>query len=81
MPGCMECCPYILYKLRTETWQARSDEDKAEVKRKKAEVQQKLKERLGLEVDIPKSGGSGTSNDGNTARRFFQVQIYFGRFV
>jgi len=31
------------------------------VKRKKAEVQQKLKERLGLEVDIPKSGGSGTS--------------------
>ena len=33
----------------------------------------KLKEKLGLVVDIPKSGGSGTSNDGNTARRFFQV--------
>lgn len=74
---CMECCLHISYKLKTETWQARTAEDKAEVKRKKSEVQQKLKERLGLVVDIPKSGGSGTSNDGNTARRFFQVHIYF----
>nr|XP_047136292.1 uncharacterized protein LOC124813385 [Hydra vulgaris] len=27
--------------------------------------------QMGLVVDFPKSGGSGTSNDGNTARRAF----------
>lgn len=27
---------------------------------------------MGLIVDQPSSGGSGNSNDGNTARRFFQ---------
>jgi len=26
---------------------------------------------MGLHVDQPRSGGSGTSNDGNTARIFF----------
>ncbi len=27
---------------------------------------------MGLMVDLVKPGGSGTSNDGNTARRFFK---------
>ena len=36
--SCMERCLHISYKLRTETWQARTDEDNAEVKRKKAVV-------------------------------------------
>lgn len=27
---------------------------------------------MSLLVDIPKQGGSGTTNDGNTARRFFE---------
>jgi hypothetical protein len=27
---------------------------------------------MGLLVDVPKPGGSGTTNDGNTARRFFR---------
>ncbi|XP_071643031.1 uncharacterized protein [Temnothorax longispinosus] len=30
---------------------------------------------MGLLVDIPKQGGSGTTNDGNTARRFFEDPI------
>ncbi|KYN08447.1 hypothetical protein ALC62_00569 [Cyphomyrmex costatus] len=35
------------------------------------ELQQILCEKLGLRVDKPKSGGSGTTNDGNTACRAF----------
>ena len=31
-----------------------------------------MKEQLGFVIDVPKSGGSGTSNDGNTGRRFFE---------
>jgi hypothetical protein len=36
----------------------------------KKNVQQGFKERLGLIIDQPKQG-YGSSNDGNTARRFF----------
>ena len=31
-----------------------------------------MKEQLGLVIDVPKSGGSRTSNDRNTGRRFFE---------
>lgn len=34
-------------------------------------MQRELRTELGLIVDIPCPGGSGTSNDGNSARRFF----------
>lgn len=36
----------------------------------KARIQNEFKERMGLRVDFVKQG-SGTTNDGNTARRFF----------
>jgi hypothetical protein len=38
--------------------------------RKKA-IQEKFRARSGLIIDQPLQGGAGTSNDGNTARRFF----------
>lgn len=38
---------------------------------RKLYVQTEFRKRLGLVVDKPRSGGSGTSNDGNTARKFF----------
>lgn len=38
---------------------------------KKKYVQQRFRELLGLHIDKPRQG-SGNSNDGNTARRFFQ---------
>ncbi|GBP71305.1 hypothetical protein EVAR_57689_1 [Eumeta japonica] len=47
------------------------DDDKTLLAQKKQHVQQQFKQRLGLIVDKPRSGRSGTSNDGNTARRFF----------
>ena len=52
-------------------WQARK-EDKEVVKEKQRKVQKELRQALEINVDIPKSGGSGTSNDGNTARTFFK---------
>lgn len=38
---------------------------------RKNQVRNKFRSEMGLIVDMPKIGGSGTSNDGNTARRFF----------
>lgn len=62
---------HVAYKLDVKKWQARSANDQMLVSAKKKYVQTQFRERLGLIVDKPKSGGSGTSNDGNTARRFF----------
>ena len=38
---------------------------------KKEEIQEKFKIKLGLDIDIVKVG-SGNTNDGNAARRFFE---------
>ena len=43
----------------------------AENERSKKEIQKKFWEEVGLIVDVPQHG-SGTSNNGNTAGRFFQ---------
>ena len=67
----MECILHISYRLEFEKWQARG-EDKEKVKRRKKNIQDELRKKIGLVVDVPRSGGSGTSNDGNTARRFFR---------
>lgn len=62
---------HVAYKLDVKKWQSRSANDNMLVAAKKKHVQAEFREKLGLIVDKPKSGGSGTSNDGNTARRFF----------
>ena len=67
----MECILHISYRLDFKKWQARG-EDKDALKMKKKIVQEELRRKTGLVVDVPRSGGSGTSNDGNTARRFFK---------
>jgi len=41
------------------------------LKERKIQIQNSIREKLVLIVDIPKPG-FGTSNDGNTARRFFK---------
>ena len=69
---CMECLLHIAYRLDFKTWQARGLAKKETVKARKLIIQQQLREKLGIIVDIPKSGGSGTTNDGNTSRCFFQ---------
>lgn len=62
---------HLSYRLPLKKWQIRSAEDKALFAQRKKSIQAQFKERLGLIVDKPRSGGSGTSNDGNTARTFF----------
>lgn len=66
---------HISYRLDFKTWQARSAESKALLAQKKQFLQQQFRKRLGLIVDKPRSGGSGTSNDGNTARTFFSNSV------
>lgn len=66
-----ECLLHIAYKLPIQKWQARGEIDKETVKNNKYRIQQKFRERCGLIVDKPKPG-FGNTNDGNTARRFFQ---------
>lgn len=61
----------MAYKLGTKKWQARSEDDKAIVKARKENITKRFREEMGLLVDQPKQG-SGSTNDGNTARTFFK---------
>lgn len=67
---CFECLLHICYKLNLKSWQAKGTQAKAEIEERKAEIQKKFKLELGLIVDRPKPG-FGSTNDGNTARKFF----------
>ncbi|XP_026828955.1 uncharacterized protein LOC109611090 [Ooceraea biroi] len=67
-----ECCLHISYRVTIKKWQIRSDEDKLEFTKRKKHVQDLLWKKLSLKVDVPMSGGSGTSNNGNVARRAFE---------
>jgi len=66
-----ECLLHLSYKLPLKKWQARGDVEKKIVSENKLRIQKEFKDKLGLLVDKPKPG-FGNSNDGNTARRFFQ---------
>lgn len=66
----MELILHISYNLSFQKWSARTPEEKVLKEAEKRRVQQELKNKLSLKVDIPRQG-SGTSNDGNTARKFF----------
>lgn len=68
----LECCLHISYRLDVQAWQMRSAEHKEYFVKRKHEIQKVLWDKLGLKVDKVKAGGSGTSNDGNTARRAFE---------
>lgn len=67
-----ECLLHIAYRLPFKTWSARGNVNQDIMKKEKTRIQEEFKNRMGLIVDRPKAGGSGTTNDGNTARRAFQ---------
>jgi len=61
----------IGYRIGINKWQVRGPEDKEKMSARKVEIQGKLWAVLGLHVDKPKANGSGSTNDGNTARKAF----------
>lgn len=67
---CFECILHIAYRLPIKKWQVRGA-DKSVLQETKLKIQQKLRTEMGLLVDIPKPG-SGNTNNGNTARKFFK---------
>jgi hypothetical protein len=67
-----ECIIHISYRLDFKKWQVRQPEERELFANRKKRVQEDFKTQLGLLVDHVKPGGSGTSNDGNTARRLFR---------
>ncbi|XP_046403729.1 uncharacterized protein LOC124169231 [Ischnura elegans] len=64
-----ECLLHIPYRLEFRKWQARGNL-KTLLTQRKIRIQKAFKERMGLIVDVPRPG-SGNTNDGNSARRFF----------
>jgi len=66
-----ECCLHLSYKLGIKKWQACTVEEKNLTEERKHVIQKGFRLQLGLVVDRPKPG-YGSSNDGNTARRFFE---------
>lgn len=66
-----EALLHIAYRTDFKTWQVRGENNKTLFSAKKQYIISKFKSEMGLLVDVPKPG-FGSSNDGNTARRFFQ---------
>ena len=54
-------------------WQVRSLAEKESVQRNKNLIQDRLKNEIGLVIDMPNALGFGTLNNGNSSRRFFRI--------
>ena len=67
----MECSLHIANWPDFKKWQAKGG-NKELLKLKQKQIQVALRGGLGINVDVPKSGGSGNSNNCNTARKFFR---------
>lgn len=68
---CFEFFLSLAYKLPVKVWRSRSQDEKLLIAENKKRIQQEFKSHLGLIIDQPKQG-YGSSNDGNTARCFFE---------
>ncbi|XP_076547285.1 uncharacterized protein LOC143305923 [Osmia lignaria lignaria] len=65
-----ECVLHIAYRLDCKIWRVSKGETKEQVTIRKRNIQEKLRAKMGLLVDVPKPG-YGTTNNGNTSRKFF----------
>lgn len=65
-----DCIIHISYRLDVKKWRITEDCEKALVEKRKKLIHDEFKSKTGLRIDEPRKG-SGNSNDGNTARRFF----------
>jgi hypothetical protein len=66
---------HISYRLEIKKWQVRGEEDQRKAQNKKETIQDLFKKEMGLLVHKVKSGGRGTPEDRNTARRIFFKKI------
>lgn len=66
----MECILHIAYNLPFKKWSTTTDEHKAIRRENKKRIQMEIRDKMGLRVDYVEAG-TGTSNNGNTSRRFF----------
>lgn len=64
-----ECVLHIAYRIPFKLWRV-NKENKGQFVENKSRIHNEFKRRTGLIIDQVKHG-SGTTNDGNTARRFF----------
>lgn len=68
---CMEFLLHISYNLEIKKWSIRNPEEKLLKENRKKKVQEDFRNKLGLLIDVVKQG-VGSTNDGNTARKFFE---------
>lgn len=69
------------YKCEIKKWQIRKEEERKVVLEKKRKIQKLFWEKMSLHVDKPKTGGFGSTNDGNTARRAFADHALFSHIT
>lgn len=62
---------HISYRINLKKWQIRGVREKELLVTRQNEIKMRFKKEMGLIVDQPKPG-CGSTNDGNTARRFFR---------
>lgn len=67
---CFECLLHISYRLDIKCWAIRNKDNKEKIDERKKHIQSAFRIQMGLLVDCVKQG-KGTTNDGNTARKFF----------
>lgn len=67
----LECVLNISYNMSFKKWSVRNDEHKILRNKRKEQIQTEFLEETGMLIDFVKQG-NGTTNDGNTARRFFR---------
>lgn len=67
----MECVLHVSYRIAFKKWICKDIEHKELLKKSKTQIQNELRKKLGILVDVTKQG-CGSTNDGNTARIFFR---------
>jgi len=67
----LDSCLHISYRLTIKKWQITGDENKKEMANCKSYIQKVMWQKFELRVD--KAGGSGNTNDGNTAHRHLVI--------
>lgn len=69
----IKCCEMLFHvacKMDTKKWSSRQKENKEKQAERKKLLQQNLRDKLGILIDVIKQG-VGTTNNGNMARKFF----------